>query len=97
MARIQTLKNAKGVITDSGGITEETTVFHIPCITLRTTTERPKTCEIGTNILIGEDLQMLEKSIKDIINGQWKKGSIPGLWDGQTAERIVEVLLSIQV
>jgi UDP-N-acetylglucosamine 2-epimerase (non-hydrolysing) len=97
VACIQTLKNAKGVITDSGGITEETTVFHTPCITLRTTTERLETCEIGTNILIGEDLQMLEKSIKDIINGQWKKGSILELWDGKTAEGIGEFFLSIQV
>lgn len=86
------VKNSKGIITDSGGITEEATVFQIPCITLRTTTERPETCEIGTNILIGEDLQMLEKSINDIIDGKWKKGNIPELWDGKTAERIVDVL-----
>jgi UDP-N-acetylglucosamine 2-epimerase (non-hydrolysing) len=79
-------------MTDSGGISEEATVFQIPCITLRTTTERPETWEIGTNVLIGEELQMLEKSINDIIDGKWKKGSIPELWDGKTAERIVDVL-----
>ncbi len=89
------VKYSKGVITDSGGITEEATVFQIPCITLRTTTERPETCEIGTNVLIGEDLQMLEKSINDIIDGKWKKGNIPELWDGKTAERIVDVLHSL--
>lgn len=87
--------NSKAVITDSGGITEETTVFKIPCITLRTTTERPETCELGTNELIGEDVVKLEASIKKILEGNWKKGAIPPLWDGKAAERIVGALLKI--
>lgn len=81
------------VITDSGGITEETTVLGIPCITLRTTTERPETVEIGTNELIGIDPKAIKPTIKKLLNGNWKKGGIPPLWDGRTGERIIEKLL----
>jgi UDP-N-acetylglucosamine 2-epimerase (non-hydrolysing) len=91
------VKNSCGVITDSGGITEETTVMGIPCITLRDSTERPETCEIGTNELIGKDHQLLVESIHKIIRGKWKKGQIPHLWDGKTSERIVDALLKIKV
>lgn len=89
------VKNSKAVITDSGGITEETTVFHIPCITLRTTTERPETCVIGTNMLVGEDFSLLEEAISKIMKNEWKKGNVPELWDGKAAERIAEVLLTL--
>jgi UDP-N-acetylglucosamine 2-epimerase (non-hydrolysing) len=84
------VKNAKGVITDSGGITEETTVMGVPCITMRNSTERPETVDIGTNELIGTDPENLRKALKQLLSGQWKQGNIPPMWDGKTAERIVE-------
>jgi UDP-N-acetylglucosamine 2-epimerase (non-hydrolysing) len=89
------VQNAKGVITDSGGITEETTVMGIPCMTLRTTTERPETCTIGTNKLLGADSKALEAALQELFSGNWKKGAIPELWDGKTSERIVSHLLDI--
>jgi UDP-N-acetylglucosamine 2-epimerase (non-hydrolysing) len=89
------VKNAKGVITDSGGITEETTVMGVPCMTLRTSTERPETCSIGTNELLGTDPEALRVALQTLLKGAWKKGSIPPLWDGKTAERIVNHLLEI--
>jgi UDP-N-acetylglucosamine 2-epimerase (non-hydrolysing) len=84
---------AKAVITDSGGITEETTVLGIPCITLRDSTERPETITIGTNELIGTNPDHLGPYMERIFNGSWKKGGIPELWDGKTATRIVQILL----
>ncbi len=92
---IYLVKNAKGIITDSGGITEEATVLHIPCLTLRNSTERPETVTLGTNELIGEDLPKLKSYLEKIIAGEWKKGSIPEFWDGKTSGRIVASLLSI--
>jgi UDP-N-acetylglucosamine 2-epimerase (non-hydrolysing) len=86
------VRHAKGVITDSGGITEETTVMGVPCITLRNTTERPETVTIGTNELIGTDPAALKPALDKLFAGQWKKGAIPELWDGRTGERIAEVL-----
>ena len=89
------VKHAKAVITDSGGITEETTVMHIPCITLRDTTERPETCTIGTNELIGTNPSAIKPVLHKLFSGNWKLGQIPPLWDGKTAERIVDSLLDI--
>lgn len=89
------VKNAKGVITDSGGITEETTVMGIPCMTLRNTTERPETCTIGTNELLGTDPSRLAEALDSLMAGNWKKGGIPPLWDGKTAERIVKHICEI--
>jgi UDP-N-acetylglucosamine 2-epimerase (non-hydrolysing) len=86
------VRHAKGVVTDSGGITEETTVMGVPCITLRDSTERPETCTIGTNELIGTDPRRLEAALDTLLAGRWKEGGIPPLWDGRAAERIVEVL-----
>ncbi len=86
------VKNAKGVITDSGGITEEATVLHVPCLTLRNSTERPETVTLGTNELIGDDFEKLENYLGQIVKGDWKKGSIPEFWDGKTSGRIVEIL-----
>lgn len=83
------VKHAKAVITDSGGITEETTVMGVPCMTLRTTTERPETITIGTNELLGTDPAALKPALDRLFSGQWKKGEIPELWDGHAAERIV--------
>jgi len=86
------VKHAKGVITDSGGITEETTVLGVPCLTLRDNTERPETITIGTNELIGTDPNRLAPALSRLMEGKWKKGQIPPLWDGRAAERIVECL-----
>lgn len=92
---IYLLKNAKAVITDSGGITEEATVLRVPCLTLRNSTERPETVTMGTNELIGDDLEKLEKCLKNITTGRWKEGEIPPLWDGKAAERIVYKLYKL--
>jgi UDP-N-acetylglucosamine 2-epimerase (non-hydrolysing) len=89
------IKNSKAVITDSGGIQEETTYLHVPCLTLRLNTERPETISVGTNILIGGDMKLLVTSIRSIQEGKWKKGSIPEKWDGNTGERIVDILFEI--
>ncbi len=86
------VRHAKGVITDSGGVTEETTVLGVPCITLRNTTERPETVTLGTNELIGTDPAALKPALDKLFAGQWKKGAIPELWDGRTGARIAEVL-----
>ena len=89
------VERAKAVVTDSGGITEETTVMGVPCITLRDNTERPETCTVGTNELIGTDPAAVKPALDLLFSGQWKKGAIPALWDGHTAERIVDVLLTL--
>ncbi|NNK70108.1 MAG: UDP-N-acetylglucosamine 2-epimerase (non-hydrolyzing) [Flavobacteriaceae bacterium] len=83
------VQHARGVLTDSGGITEETTVMHIPCITLRENTERPETCEIGTNRLVGKNEKLLAEALEDMMSGNWPHGEIPDLWDGHAADRIV--------
>jgi UDP-N-acetylglucosamine 2-epimerase (non-hydrolysing) len=90
------VQHAKAVITDSGGITEETTVMGVPCITLRENTERPETVHIGTNELIGTDPKAIKPALDKLWSGHWKKGGIPELWDGKAAERIINTLLSIQ-
>ena len=89
------VQHAKAVITDSGGITEETTVMGVPCITLRDNTERPETCIIGTNELIGTDSKNIAPAMQKLFAGQWKKGGIPPLWDGHTATRIVDHLIAL--
>ena len=83
------VKNAKAVITDSGGITEETTVMGVPCMTLRDNTERPETVTIGTNELLGTDPAALRPALDTLFAGRWKQGAIPEKWDGKTAQRIV--------
>ena len=89
------IKNSFAVITDSGGISEETTVLGIPCFTMRNNTERPETQTIGTNTLVGTSIENLEKTFGEfLVNGQ-KKGGIPELWDGKAAERIIAVLLKV--
>ena len=90
------VKNSKAVITDSGGVTEETTVLRIPCMTLRSNTERPETVTIGTNELLGVNPKALIPAMKKLMSGKWKKGSIPPFWDGKTSERIVEKLLKLK-
>ena len=82
-------------MTDSGGITEETTVMGVPCLTLRDNTERPETITVGTNELIGTNPKNITQAMKTLFAGEWKKGGIPELWDGKTAGRIVEKLINI--
>jgi len=83
------------VITDSGGIQEETTYLGIPCLTLRTNTERPITVTLGTNILVGEDESTFNSELERILAGKAKQGTIPPLWDGHAADRIADVLQTI--
>jgi UDP-N-acetylglucosamine 2-epimerase (non-hydrolysing) len=84
--------HATVVITDSGGIQEETTYLGVPCLTLRSNTERPVTVTLGTNVLIGQDLGRLSSELEIILDGKAKKGSIPPLWDGNSGKRIAEIL-----
>jgi UDP-N-acetylglucosamine 2-epimerase (non-hydrolysing) len=79
----------KLVVTDSGGIQEETTYLGIPCLTMRANTERPSTVSVGTNVLVGSDLNRLRSELEKIADGKFRKGSVPPLWDGRAAERIV--------
>jgi len=86
---------AKFVVTDSGGIQEETTVLDVPCITLRSNTERPITITQGTNILVGTNKDKIQETALNIMSGNLKRGSLPELWDGRAAERIINILISI--
>jgi UDP-N-acetylglucosamine 2-epimerase (non-hydrolysing) len=76
-----------------GGIQEETTALGIPCLTLRTTTERPVTCEIGTNRLVRPEREPLREAIIDLLDKPRKKGALPPLWDGKAAERIAKIIV----
>ena len=89
------IRDAAGVITDSGGIQEETTYLKIPCITLRNTTERPETVALGTNELVGNDKTRIMNSVNKLLKGNWKTGRVPELWDGRASERIIEKLVEI--
>ena len=87
------IKNAFAVITDSGGISEETTVLGIPCFTMRTTTERPETQTIGTNTLVGIKMENLEREFSTFLKKGKRDSGIPVLWDGKASERIIDILL----
>ena len=88
-------KNAKMVLTDSGGIQEETTYLGVPCLTLRENTERPITVTEGTNILIGRDFDLLRTEIQKVVSGNSKKGKVPDKWEGNAGERTAIILDSI--
>ena len=90
-------RRATAVITDSGGIQEETTYLGVPCLTLRGNTERPVTVTAGTNTLIGTDNKKLHSELAKILEGKTKSGSIPPLWDGNAGERIAEILCQLPV
>lgn len=90
-----TVKHSSGVITDSGGLTEETSILNIPCITLRDSTERPETIHLGTNELVRE-VESLEKHIHKMIGGAWKNARTIPFWDGKTAQRIVDLLAKLE-
>jgi UDP-N-acetylglucosamine 2-epimerase (non-hydrolysing) len=81
------------VLTDSGGLQEETTVLGVPCITMRHNTERPITCEIGSNVIVGNDRQKILAAARKVLDGEVLKGQVPEKWDGRAAERIVEIVL----
>jgi UDP-N-acetylglucosamine 2-epimerase (non-hydrolysing) len=87
------VSHATVVLTDSGGIQEETTFLGIPCITLRTNTERPVTVDVGTNIIAGHDVNIVARHIRRVLEGSHKKGQIPELWDGKTSARIADIIL----
>jgi UDP-N-acetylglucosamine 2-epimerase (non-hydrolysing) len=87
--------NAKAVITDSGGISEETTVLQIPCLTLRNSTERPETVVLGTNELLGNDTKMIAPALQKLFEGNWKNGKIPPRWDGNAGKKIAKVLVKL--
>jgi UDP-N-acetylglucosamine 2-epimerase (non-hydrolysing) len=89
---LQLEKNSRFILTDSGGIQEETTYLGIPCLTLRENTERPITTEIGTNEIVGMDSDKILNSVETILAGEWKQGKIPPFWDGHAAERIIHIL-----
>lgn len=89
------VKFSLGVITDSGGITEEATVMNVPCITLRDSTERPETIEVGTNELVGSSHKNIPPYLQKILSGKWKKGQSPPLWDGKTGDRIVKKIIEL--
>ena len=89
------VERSKAMVTDSGGITEETTVMGIPCMTLRDNTERPETITIGTNELLGTDPEAIKPAMDKLFAGEWKQGGIPEKWDGKTAERIVDSVIGI--
>jgi UDP-N-acetylglucosamine 2-epimerase (non-hydrolysing) len=90
------IQHALAVITDSGGIQEETTYLNIPCITYRTTTERPETVEIGSNVL-AKSIEELKSNLQLCLQGKWKNSEVPELWDGNTSDRIYKVLQSINI
>jgi len=85
---------AKLVITDSGGIQEETTYLGVPCLTVRENTERPITVTFGTNILVGKDINRLRTEVARIVSGDRKRGQVPPLWDGHAADRIAQVVMT---
>lgn len=86
------VEHAFAVLTDSGGITEETTVLNVPCLTLRDNTERPETVEVGTNVLVGADMAGLDAATDALFAGRWRSGSVPELWDGKAGQRIASAL-----
>ena len=88
------VENAKFVMTDSGGIQEETTFFEVPCLTLREETERPITVTVGSNKVVGLSHKLVTEEVDKILSGDYKRGKVPELWDGLTAGRIVDIIIS---
>jgi hypothetical protein len=86
------MAHARGIITDSGNVAEEATFYGVPCITLNSYTEHIETVKVGSNVLVGEDADLLAKSMNDMVGGRWKKCAIPDRWDGRTAERILQII-----
>jgi UDP-N-acetylglucosamine 2-epimerase (non-hydrolysing) len=91
---LRLVRSARMVITDSGGIQEETTYLGVPCLTMRENSERPSTITLGTNTLVGSDTGKLLRAVDDVMAGSMKRGTVPPLWDGKAAARIVDSILS---
>ena len=89
--------HAMMVITDSGGLQEETTVLGVPCITLRENTERPITCEVGTNFVVGNSREEILRQAQKVLRGDVPRGKVPEKWDGKAADRIVDILAGVNV
>ena len=83
------------IVTDSGGLQEESTVLGVPCLTMRGNTERPITCSEGTSTLISNSAELLLRNLRAVLDGTYKQGRCPKLWDGKAAERIVDILKSV--
>ena len=92
---IYLVKHATAVLTDSGGITEEATVLNVPCITFRDSTERPETCTLGTNVLVGSDTTKINAAFAKLHSNKWQDAQIPELWDGKASERIISSILEL--
>ena len=90
------VERCKGVITDSGGVSEETTVMNIPCMTIRDNTERPETIEMGTNVLLGTSPKAIKPAMEKLFSNKWKNAKTPPLWDGRSSERIVKELIKFE-
>ncbi len=91
---IKLTKDSKFVLTDSGGIQEETTFLKVPCLTMRDNTERPVTVKKGTNYLVGRNKSRVARHVDYILNNSYKRSQIPKLWDGKTAKRIVRIIIN---
>lgn len=89
------VKNAAAVVTDSGGISEETTIMNVPCMTLRSNTERPETCSLGTNMLLGNSPENISEAFNKLRSGNWQLGKNPEFWDGFAAKRIVDKIAEL--
>lgn len=89
------VERAQAVVTDSGGITEEASIMNVPCMTLRDNTERPETIDLGTNELLGTEPKNIQPAMEKLFEGKWKKGQKIPMWDGKCAERIVDILLTM--
>lgn len=89
---IALLASSRVVLTDSGGLQEETAALHVPCLTMRTETERPITVEIGTSEVVGLSHDRIMDAFERVMSGSWKKGSLHELWDGHAAERIADIM-----
>jgi UDP-N-acetylglucosamine 2-epimerase (non-hydrolysing) len=85
--------HAKGIITDSGNVSEEATFNSVPCITLNNYTEHQETVTVGSNVLVGEDAEKLHTAVAQMVSGEWKKCALPDRWDGRTADRILQILV----
>jgi len=94
LASLHAIANAKAVLTDSGGIQEETTCLGVSCLTLRENTERPVTVTEGTNKVIGVDPKRIVEETRHLLSNGDIKGKVPALWDGRTGKRIVDIILT---
>ena len=92
-AFIGLVAGARGIVTDSGGVQEETTYLRVPCVTMRDNTERPITADMGSNVLAGTEVEAVKAAVGDALDGPERRGAVPELWDGQTALRIADQLL----